>query len=294
MNLRLLALLVPALLLSASAQPSATMRPALLEDFTVESSFSSREDLDRGDTPVGDAAIMHYGFGLSLRHALNADTTLAYGVAFSTHEIDSTNVLLPDRLTEATFNLGVQHRFSPQWSGALYARPGFYSDFERFTGRAVNVPVLLFAHYHARPELAWSFGVTANSFSDNPVIPILGVRWQFAPDWTFNLGFPRSGFTRKISDSLSVRAAVAFVGGSFRLTQSLGEPAPGVGRLANTYVDFREVRAGLGADLTLGEGFALTVDAGAVTDRKFDFFDRNYRLDADGGLFVALSFKGSY
>lgn len=294
MNLRLLPVLASALALSAFAQPSATMRPALLETFTAEASFSSREDLDRGDTPVGDAAIMHYGFGLSIRHALNADTTLAYGVAFSTHEIDSTNVLLPDRLTETSLNLGVQHRFSPQWSGALYARPGFYSDFERFTGRAVNVPVLLLANYTAHPELTWSFGLNANSFSDHPVIPILGVRWQFAPDWTFNLGFPRSGFTRKFSETLSVRAAVTFAGGSFRLTESLGEPAPGVDRLANTYVDFREVRVGLGADLELADGFALAVDAGAVTDRKFDFFDRNYRLDADGGFFAALSLKGSF
>lgn len=289
--LALLALLPAA---AAAQPPSATMRPGLLAAYEVESWYSSKQDLDRGAARNGEASVTRFGLSLSGRHALSAETQFAYGLAYATYELDVTGAALPDRLGELSLNLGLMHRLSPTWSLAAFARPGFYSDFEEFNGDSVNVPVLLLATYVVSPELVWSFGLNASAFSDNPVLPVLGVRWQFARDWTFALGFPRSGFTREISERLALRLGASFAGGNFRITRNLGVPAPGVPRLANTYLDFTEIRVGLGADLGLGGDLKLALDVGAVTDRKFDYFDRNYRLDSDTGFFAALSLKGAF
>lgn len=282
---------------SAWAQPSATMRPDLLASAEFNLAYSSREDVARGPQTLGSLAVTTYGVSFSGRHAWDERTQFVYGVAVQQHELDQdgASVLpLPAHLAEFSLNLGAQRRIDAHWSAAVYLRPGFYGDFEEQLGKSFNVPALLLANYAQSRALIWSFGVNANPFSDNPVLPIAGVRWQFAPAWTFSVGFPRSGFTYQATENLAVRASAGFAGGSFRVSRNVGSPAVGLARLANTYVDFREVRVGLGLDYALGERVTLSADLGAVTDRKFDYFDRNYRLDGDAGTFVALALKGSF
>jgi hypothetical protein len=282
---------------SAFAQPSATMRPDLLASVDFNTAYSSREDIARGPQTLGSLAVKTFGFSATGRHAWDDRTVLVYGVAVQQIDLeqDGAGVLpLPAHLAEFSLNLGVQRRFDVRWSGGAYVRPGFYGDFEERLGKSFNVPALLLANYAQSRALIWSFGVSANLFSDNSVLPIVGVRWQFAPAWTFSVGFPRSGFTYQATENLAVRASAGFAGGSFRVSRNVGSPAVGLARLANTYVDFREVRVGLGLDYSLGERVTLSADVGAVTDRKFDYFDRNYRLDGDAGTFAALAIKGSF
>lgn len=295
MKLRTL-LCLAALAPAAFAQPSATMRPELLASFDLSYSKSSNEDIARGSTVLGQLSVEQYGFSASGRHPWSEQTVLAYGVAFETYDFQSSFGLpLPKDLTEFSLNLGVQHRINAQWGAAVYLRPGFYGDLdEGLNSKSLNAPFLAMATFAQSKDLMWSFGLNVNAFSDNPVLPIVGVRWKFAPDWTFSLGFPRSGFTWKFSDRLSFNTGASFSGGSFRLSQNLGVPATGIPRLANTFVDFREVRIGVGAEYAFTERSKLSVDVGAVTDRKIDYFDKNYRLDGDAGTFVSIAFKGGF
>ncbi|MBX3737801.1 MAG: hypothetical protein KF715_13980 [Candidatus Didemnitutus sp.] len=283
--------------ISTFAQPSATMRPDLLASVEFTTASSSREDLARGPQTLGSLAVRSYGVSVSGRHAWDESTQLVYGVAVQQFDLDQdglTTLPLPASLAEFSLNLGAQRRFDPQWSAAVYLRPGFYGDFEEQLGKSFNVPALLLVNYAQSRALIWSFGVNTNPFSDHPVLPIAGVRWQFAPRWLFSVGFPRSGFTWQATESLTLRASAGFAGGSFRVSRNVGSSAAGLARIANTYVDFREVRIGLGLDYSLGQRVTLSADIGAVTDRKFDYFDRNYRLDGDAGTFVSLALKGSF
>lgn len=283
-------------LLAATAlgQPSATMRPALLSSVDVEVSSSSKENLGRDGTDFGPVAVLSTSVSLSGRHQVNPSTVLLYGLAYQQHRLDATTSLLPDQLAELSLNLGLQRRFSSTWSAALFARPGFYGDFEDFSGRSLNLPVLALVNYTHSPTLTWNFGLNLNAFSDNPVLPIAGVRWQFAQDWTFSVGFPQSGFSWRRDRQLTLRAGVGFNGGSYRIVESRGVPAPSIARLANTYLDFREIRAGLGADYRLLPRLVLSLDLGAVTDRKFDYFDRGFRLDGDAGFYASLALKATF
>lgn len=295
MNLRTL-LCFAAVTSTALAQPSATMRPDLLASFDFDYSWSSKEDIARGSAVLGSLSVEQYGFSVSSRLPVSKQTLLVYGLAFDTHDFKFTGLLpIPQDLTELSLNLGVQTRFSEKWSGAAYLRPGFYGDLDSgLDTDAINVPFLALATYAQSRDLFWMFGLNVNGFSDNVALPVVGVRWKFAPEWTFNLGFPRSGVTWKLNERLDVSAGASFSGGSFRLTQNLGVPATGIARLANTYVDFREVRVGLGLDYKLNDRASLSLDVGAVTDRKLDYFDKNYRLDGDGGTFFSLALKGGF
>lgn len=283
--------------LSLSAQPSATMRPDWLASYDAGWSYSSKEELTRGGARAGEVSVSRFEFSLSGRTKLTEATSFAYGLVYATNRLETSTLILPDELSELSFNFGLMHRVSRTWNLAVSLRPGIYGDFDKFNHDSFNAPLLATAAYSPSRELTWLFGLNVNSFSDNPVLPILGVRWQFAPAWLFNLGFPRSGFTYQYSEQLSLTAGVSFQGGSYYVghdPRSTPLALPAAPSLANTYLDYREIRAGLALDYQLDENLKLTLDLGAVTDRKFDWFDRDYRLDGDLGLYGALALRARF
>ena len=278
-----------------AAQPaSATFRPALLEAYAVGFGTTAASDLERGGV-VGSVEVARYDFSFTGRTALGETTMLLHGLAWSSNRLDLTGpVLLPDRLDELTLSLGVQHRASPQWTLGAYLRPGFYGDSLDADADSFNAPLLATALYHASRELTWILGFSANAASDNPFIPIAGVRWQFAPAWTLNIGFPRAGFTWKASDTVSWHLGATVQGGDYYVSDGFGSPAPGIGRLTQTWLEYREIRAGLGAEVKLTGGVSLAVDAGVAVDQRFDYFDRGYELKGETPFFLRLAVQGRF
>jgi Domain of unknown function (DUF6268) len=280
--------------LVALAQPaSSTFRSSLLQSWSLGYSYSSQSDLTR-DGPAGAVAVNRMDFSFSGRWPISPENLMVYGCVVATNEFDPTpGTPLPERLSEVSLNLGLIKRYSPQWSVSLFARPGFYGDFTDL-GDSLNIPVLFLANYTQRKELVWSFGLNINPLSEYPILPVAGVRWQFAPAWTFNLGFPQAGLVYQQNPKAIWRAGVSFQGGSFRISENLGVPAPGVDRLANTRLDYRETRFGVGADLTLPAGFVLALDAGLVGDRKFDYYDRDYILNGDPAVYGSIALRAAF
>lgn len=290
----LLALIFCATALVASAQTASTkFRPSMLNDWSLGYSYSSPSELDRGG-PAGEVAVHRMDLSFSGGRPLAKGTMLAYGLTFTTNELAlSPGTPLPERLAELSLNLGYIRRFNPEWSLSVFARPGFYGDFTQIED-SLNMPVLALANYKQSKELVWTFGLIIDPMGEYPVMPVAGFRWDFAPAWTFNLGFPQAGFIYKASPTTVWRAGLSFQGGSFRISDNLGVPAPGVDRLANTRLDYREMRFGLGADLTLPAGFILVLDAGYVADRKFDYYDRDYILNGEPAYYGAIALRASF
>lgn len=281
---------------TAHAQGSRTMRPALLESVAVTYSFSSEEDVDDGGFQGGEVGVSRFDLSLAGGRPWQAvGGQVLYGLAYSRTEIDAdAGMTLPDTLQELSLSLGYRRELSPTWGLAAFARPGFYGDFEDLGGDAFNAPLLLLTSYRESAERTWFFGLNANAFSDNPVLPALGVRWRFAPSWTFDLGYPRTTVMWDGGDGLKAGLLLAAQGGNYRITENLGVPAPGVARLANTYVDYNEFRAGLRVEKAWSEGFALEVELGALLEREFDFHDRDYELDGSGGFFGTVALRGRF
>ena len=70
-------------------------------------------------------------------------------------------------------------------------------------------------------------------------------------------------------------------------------PAPGIARLNNTYLDLTEIRLGAGLAYKFEGGLELDFDAGVTTLRRFEYPDRNFRLNSDnvGWLSVSLNHR---
>jgi hypothetical protein len=274
--------------------PSATSRPSLIESWSAEYSFSGASDITRGGL-LGEVSVSHAEGGVSGRAFLSETAGFLYGAAFRVNELHADpGVPLPDRLVELTARLGVAKQFSPRWSVSVSVRPGIYGDFEDVSSGSFNAPALAMATYAGSADLVWLFGVSANAFSEHVVMPVAGVRWKFAPGWTFNLGFPRARVAWDATAQLSLRAGLGIQGGTYRVTGNLGVPAPGIARLANTYLQYREIRVGAGADWKLTERVSLALEAGVMTDRRFEYFDRNYTLNGEASPYVTFGIGGHF
>lgn len=278
------------LLFSVSLAAAQAPNPSLLETYVIRGGLSSDET-----TGLGSVSVAHYELSVGGRFLAGPDGFGVTGVNYRTYQIDATGVVpVPKSLNEISVTLGWQRRFSPAWSMLTVLKPGLYGDFEEINGDSFNAPLLALANYSTRPDLTWTFGLNVSAIGENPVLPAIGVRWQFAPELTFNLAFPRTDVSWKVSEKLATSFGIRFEGGSYRVTENLGVPEAGVRRLANTYVGFTEIRVGVGVHYELNPGTKLEVEAGVMTDRKFDFYDRDYTLNGDAGTFFSISLNNLF
>jgi hypothetical protein len=269
--------------------PSGTFRQELLNSFDASWSCSGEAGLKRGGD-LGDVSVQNVAASFSRDIKPGGITTLTVGGAASFNFIDAApGIPLPDRLGEVTFNAGIRRQLSRRWIAAAYARPGWYGDMEGFDGDAFTVPAIAMISFVQSPSLIWRAGVSVNPFRDNTVFPVIGVNWKFAGDWTFSIGFPRFGVTWRARRALALYGAISGQGGSYRITKDPGAAPGGGRRLDNTYVDYREIRVGVGADCNVTGSIKLTAGAGVMADRRFDFHERGCKLKGDPAPYATLA-----
>jgi hypothetical protein len=255
-------------------------------------SWSSRGDLTRGGK-AGEVSVQRFGFQVSDGYTLTSTSNLRLGVMAEQTSLDRTaGTAIPEKLRSLALEVGLAHAPSRQWSLLLSVRPGVYADTNSLTGDILNIPVMAVASYVVSRDLIWSFGARYDGFADNPLLPYAGVHWQFDPAWSLDIAFPRTGLTWKASPEFSLGAYVSMQGGNYRITR---DPRPVaiavVPGLKDSYLDYHEIRAGIGGDFTFSTTASIRADAGVVTDRKFEYIDRSFRLDGGSAAFVAVALR---
>lgn len=276
----------------ADTSAPAVADSAYTNEATIGYSFSSNGDLDRGPK-VGSVKINHYDFNDRLEFPVASDLKLMAGVFWSDNELTlSGPVPLPDRLAMLGLQLGATKDLDllvgPGWSASIFLRPGFYEGGSGFSGRSFDIPGVLMAGYRASSSLSLNLGVAVDARSQYKVLPVVGVRWDFAPDWTLSAGFPETGVSYKVSSDLTVKAGARFQGGSYYVKDAL---APGLG---DTRLEYREIRVGGGFDYKLLPNLTARIDAGAVVSRRFDYYDRNTTLDGKKAFYASLGLTARF
>ncbi|MBW8780534.1 MAG: hypothetical protein JF599_01410 [Verrucomicrobia bacterium] len=286
MKLRVL----PCLLLLAApvlAQgPAEESSPSVIESVSAHYGYSTRTGLDNNGK-VGEVAVNHGDANISARLPLDQNTLFTFGFDYGVNSLDrAAGTPLPNQLSSVALDLGVKHKFSDEWGGGVSVRPGFYGDFQNLNSDSFNAPVRLLANFKQSDTLAWVFGGEYDAFADTAFVPILILNWRAEEQWTFSLGFPRTTIRYQMTDKLALRAVASSERTSYRIN---GNPAPApLPNLGHTYLDYREIRLGLGANYALTRSLSLSADAGVLVHRQFDYYDRDYRLDGDTGAYVLV------
>lgn len=287
-----LLLLVPSLLAQRPGLDSSSQRSIR---WHLDASWSSRAELADGQ-PRGDIALTQTRIGASKRIALNSDAGLTLGLEAQWLNLDSSQDQgLPDTLHGNAAVVNFDYRLSAPWRMLLMTRPGVFADSTTLNSDTVNVPFALAFAFTPVSTLTWQFGLRYDRFSDYELIPLAAVRWQFDPDWSLNIGYPRSGVFWLFSQELTLDLHFAMIGGNFRTTREY-TPAglPFSRSTSDTYLDIREIRTGVGVEKQLGSGINLRFEAGFVTDRKFEYYERDINLNGKPAGYLSMSITGAF
>lgn len=260
-----------------------------LNDVAATYSFSSDSDLERNGK-VGSVEVNHFKFEASF--ALPAPDTWRLGTSlfWSRDEFELTGpVPLPEDVEAVGLSFlatkDLSREIGPGWSAMALVTPGFASDAGKVNGDSFNLFALATLGREVSPTFSWSFGVIGRTRADTPVLPVLGLDWRFAPDWKLTVGFPRTGVAYQFTSRLSLTAGVTVQGGTYHIAKA---PAPG---LTDTYLDYREIRAGVGAAYQITPRLSLVLDGGVTVDRNFDYYDRGVELDGKSAGFGRLNLR---
>ena len=293
LRLTALASLVP-----LSAAVSALSQPAGSRDdfeLTARYSHTGRSTLKVAG-PTSSVVVDFYQLGLRANTSLTESTSLLYGLEWSRHELDRSGPRwLPDSLKALAAPLGVSHRFNDRWRLLATVSPRLAGAGVDLGSAGFDLPVLALASYTTIPELTWSFGLRYGARSDIKVLPIAGVVWRFAPEWEFRLAWPDSGLSYRATPPLTLRAVAAFHGGDYRLEEDPRAPAARTGAsLADSWLEYREVRVGLAAEYALGHSINLRADFGKVVSQRFEYLDRALKVDGGTPTYFALGAVGRF
>jgi hypothetical protein len=259
-------------------------------------SRSAGNPLLLGPAPAGEVGVNAAFVDWRGSVAATEATKLNYGLSWSAYDFSRSGPMaVPETLREISLMLGATHRLGPQWLLIASLQPGLYGDLEDGKHEAFNVPAVFLATYLQSRELAWSFGLRADPFADKPLLPFVGVNWRFAPRWEFTLGFPRAGFGYELGPALKLGLGVTVQGGSFHIAADPRPVSIAVGpSLSDTYLDYREIRVGLSADYKFSDTLSLALEAGVITDQKFDYYERAYTLNGDAAAFFKIGVSGRF
>lgn len=239
-----------------------------------------------GAATAGDIASRSYHVSALLRGMSGGGTGWSVGFASENHRFDKpSGTPLPEWLGATTLNLGLTRRQGDRWTWMGRVALGSFSDLSSARSETWNASGVLGAAYTPRREFTGFFGVVFNGFAEHPVLPVAGVRWEFAPRWTLNLLYPAPRVEYRVDETLRVHFGLFREGGAFRVAEDFGRKfARPV--LDNAVVDYSAWGFGPGAAWKLGDATTLALTAGRTFRREWDFHRAGLELEADDAWFV--------
>ncbi len=264
-------------------------------ELSARYSHSADSALDNAG-PAAEVGVDSYSLGLRSRAPLGERTQLLYGLEWTRHELDLAGTSwLPETLKSLAAPLGVSHSFDDAWRLLATMTPRIAGADGSLSSARFDLPVLALASYKTSPELTWSFGLRYGPRSDIAVLPIAGVVWQFAPEWELKVAWPESGVSWRATEQLMLRAVVTINGGDYRLADDPRTLAERVGpSLASTWLEYREIRAGFVAEYAFSRVLSVRAELGQVVDQRFEYVDRDVKLNGESPFYFGCSVVGRF
>lgn len=262
--------------------------------FSTGFSYSAPADLNIGTVNAGEMDAFHTDVSYLMR--FKTSETYAWGAGFGWERSGfglPAGVPLPNTVNALTLNFQNDWKFADKWNLRLDVRPGLFSDLEDINGDDFNAPLLIGISYRQSETLTWVAAMSIDAQRDIPIIGGLGVRWQFAEDWTLSLLLPKPTIDYQLNDATTLYVGGELMGGAYRVAEDFGNRT-GNPALNNEVVSYREIRAGAGVRARLGQNFTATLEGGWVIDRRFTFEDADLQLNGDGAAYFGLSLTARF
>jgi hypothetical protein len=214
----------------------------------------------------GSLTMQEVEVGFGKKFGLTPRFMLSTGFQYSLKSIDAPgDARLPTSLHRLAISLGGMYRLNDNFTLGLMVSPGLSSD-------------------KASQQVTLTGGLMYGIGNQElPVLPMIGAVVKPSEEWTFTLGFPRTGVMFKPNKTTEYSLGAEFGGGEYRLHD------PTIGANTISYWDYRAVT---GIKWVLSPGMELGVAGGYSFARKFVFRDGTRDdIDVNNALFGRLEFK---
>lgn len=277
-----------------AVQPPTDSSPEF--DLSTNASFSTGGDLERDGVAgvVGEVEVARFEFeaGIGFRHGEEWRFRVGAYAHATELEFNDTAVPLPDTLDSYGLSLAATKFFggpaAEQWRATLMLRPGVSSDSSGSSDDGFNVPVIMTLGNRVGRTFSWDVGFRFDANSDDELLPVIGVQWDFRPEWKLSVGFPRTEVSYRLAERWTLKGGLRYQAGTYHVETAL---APG---LDDTYLEYREIRVGGGVEWRLNDTFTMHLDGGLVADRSFDYFERDYELQGDSAAYFSFGLSARF
>jgi hypothetical protein len=256
---------------------------SLSSEVETSYSYTGRSNMKQGSRSMGNMDSQHEGLRYVVSVPLNDSVNLRAGVDYGRFDFGTSAVqFIPNTLQSTALVLGADIDLSDSWLMRIEASPGLYSDFQDISVDDFNVPTIIGFSYLVDKNLQWVFGAQIDPRSEWPVMPGAGVRWKFADQWTLMFILPKPRIEYEVMDNLTLFAGGEVLTGGYTLSRNFGQRW-GRTDMNNDYMEYREIRTGLGAEWKFMPGFKLTADAGWSLYRQFADHTSRITLHSSNG-----------
>lgn len=257
-------------------------------------SYVAAANVRQGDRDLGRTSLQTTDFNYTASIPVAPAWKLRAGVDWERFSFSSpANTPLPDTLQSTSLIIGADVQLAEKWLLRLEVQPGIYSDFEDIDINDFQIPATIGFGYSPNRDLQWFFGARIGFSNDIPILPVAGVRWKFAEDWTLNLLIPRPRITYQINEQWQAFAGGELKGGTYRMGSDFGTQA-GNPALNNAILSYMEIRAGAGISYQFHPAISVELDGGWVVSRTYDYYRADTKMKSDGAPYAQIGLKGRF
>ena len=154
---------------------------------------------------------------------------------------------LPNTLQSLNLVVGLDTSLGESFLIRAEAQPGFYGTFtDHLSQREFNVPFVIGGTYLQSGELQFIAGVSVDLHRKYPVIPAVGLRWNFASGLVLNAVLPTPRLEYEYSKALTLYVGAELRDETYRVDGQFGDFHGNEHRLDHALLTYSEIRVGAG------------------------------------------------
>ncbi|MEP6809694.1 MAG: DUF6268 family outer membrane beta-barrel protein [Chthoniobacterales bacterium] len=282
---------------SANSEPPAPTEtgPRIPFELNAEFTYSGSSTVARGARTIRDFDETYSAISLIYTPRVRFGI-LRLGAAFEYFGFGFPDrVQLDDTLQSASAVVGLDTQFSDSILVRFEAEPGFYGTADLFDGNNFNVPFIIGGTYIYSSDLQFVLGASVNFQRKVPVYPGGGIRWRLASQWVLNAVLPTPRLEYELNSNVKFYVGANLKGSTFRVGKFFGTRVAGDYRLDNAWLDYTEIRAGLGAEIKLAPEIKLSFEGGYIPYREFDYHRTDVRYHyEEGAPYGSVSLRAAF
>lgn len=247
----------------------------------VSVAYSTREPANKEDL-----GLMSLTAGAGMRYFRTAVGDLDLRVdAELFQSIGNGGLEVPDAFGHISADVRWLHRTADGFSTRVTLRPGYYGEYDNFSGDALSVPFAIEGIQSFTDTFSVLLGIAVFPDFDHVIDPRIGLRWVPADEWSFDLAYPETRVSYQYGFLYSIYAGFE-IDNTSEYAMDDDDPR------GNLIV--RGARYYTGFTYTLANDMRALYEIGLQKDRTLEYENGNGEYDWDDGFYLKVGLGGDF